>query len=235
MENIICIPYRNREDHYKSFLKTAWPLLQTHLPNTQLVFVEQQEQLPFNRGMLLNIGFQEFGKQANWFFTHDIDMCPNEPTVKTTYNSQVFDIVRIHNPHPISLGGICKFRSTTFQTINGFPNYCWGWGIEDRALFYRAKIQNITMSPMMNSSTKVRVLPHKSNAVKYADERLKIHEKEEHIFHKGTQQEKLYHIQSSGLNTLTYIILEKKEIQPCVFHLKVFIQKEEKNADAGVS
>jgi hypothetical protein len=225
MDNIICIPYRNRAEHYKTFLQKAWPFLQTHLPNTQLVFVEQEGHLPFNRGMLLNIGFQEFGKYATWFFTHDIDLCPHEQTIQTVYNRQDNDILGIYNAHAKSLGGICKFRSSKFQTMNGFPNYCWGWGIEDRALFYRAKTYAIKMTQIMKTKINLTALPHKSNVVTYTGKQLQIHQKEEDIFNKGTEKEKFAHIQSSGLNTLTYTLLEKKEIQPCVFHIKVIIKE----------
>jgi hypothetical protein len=225
--NILCIPYRNREEHLQTFLKTAWPLFQTHFPTTKLVIVEQDNELPFNRGMLLNAGFQEYGKEATWFFTHDIDILPNENTINTIYKREMVDILRIHNPHQTSLGAISKFRSSAFQQINGFPNYCWGWGIEDRALFYRAKHFKITMSATLNKQSKFTFLKHPCNAVQYKNEQLVIHEREEDVFHKKNSEEQKAHIFSSGLNTLHYTVTDRQEIQDCVIHLKVFIQKEE--------
>ena len=52
-----------------------------------------------------------------------------------------------------------------FQLINGYPNNIWGWGIEDRALYYRCHIKNVSMSPIYNSlkdRDKFIILHHKS-------------------------------------------------------------------------
>lgn len=49
-ENIIAIPFRNRDKHLDYFVKNTVPLLQEHLPNSKVVVVEQNEGKIFNRG-----------------------------------------------------------------------------------------------------------------------------------------------------------------------------------------
>jgi len=46
-----------------------------------------------------------------------------------------------------------------------------GWGIEDRALFYRAKILNISMNDMYNHKNEFTFLHHKSNTHVYSGEK----------------------------------------------------------------
>ena len=54
--NLIIIPYRNRQDHLKTFLKSV-PEFKKHLSNFKLLVVEQTKGKEFNRGKLLNVGF----------------------------------------------------------------------------------------------------------------------------------------------------------------------------------
>jgi hypothetical protein len=224
-QNVFCIPFRNREEHLQTFLNKAWPLIKTQFPNSLLVIIEQDKKNEFNRGALLNIGFQEYGQKATWFITHDVDMCPKEETLKRTYVSELFDILRIYNAHDTSLGGICKIRSSVFSTINGFPNHIWGWGIEDRALFYRAKVHGFTMSPNMKNASQYTILPHKSNARSYTGEQKQIHQEEEHNFHSCSKEEQLKHFEQSGLSNLRYKLFEKTIIHGSIVHIKVFLEQ----------
>ena len=54
--NLIIIPYRNRQDHLKTFLESV-PEFKKHLSNFKLLVVEQTKGKEFNRGKLLNVGF----------------------------------------------------------------------------------------------------------------------------------------------------------------------------------
>jgi hypothetical protein len=59
-ENIIAIPYRNREKHLNYYIEHTVPLLQKHLPNSKVVVVEQVQGKLFNRAALLNVVFKEY-------------------------------------------------------------------------------------------------------------------------------------------------------------------------------
>jgi hypothetical protein len=54
--NLIIIPYRNRQNHLKTFLESV-PEFKKHLSNFKLLVVEQTKGKEFNRGKLLNVGF----------------------------------------------------------------------------------------------------------------------------------------------------------------------------------
>ena len=76
-ENIIAIPFRNRDKHLEYFIKNTAHLLQQYLPNSKVVVVEQNEGKLFNRGALLNVAFKEYENKTKYFFTHDVDMNPS--------------------------------------------------------------------------------------------------------------------------------------------------------------
>ena len=84
-ENIIVIPFRNREKHLTYFIENTVPLLKQYLPNTKIVLVEQNEGKLFNRGALLNVAFKEYENKTKYFFTHDVDINPSIEVVKNIY------------------------------------------------------------------------------------------------------------------------------------------------------
>ena len=221
-ENIIAIPYRNREKHLDYFITNTVPLLKKHLPNSKVVVVEQNEGKLFNRGAILNVVFKEYENKTKYFITHDVDLIPTEEIIKTVYNKDINEMYRIKSPHNESLGGIIKAKSDIIFKINGFPNHIWGWGIEDRALFYRCYIKKIKITN--NTKDSFKILPHNSNAKTYMNEKKNISD----IWRKPNidslnkeEQEKL--VQDSGINTLKYRILERKMINEMVEVIKVDI------------
>ena len=210
--NVILIPYRNREKHLEIFIKHAIPLFELYLKPFKVVVIEQEEGKLFNRGMLLNIGFNEYKDKTEYLITHDIDIIPNEECVKALYNKSEYDVIRIFNGHDVSLGGITKFKTNSIFEVNGFPNYIWGWGIEDRALYYRYKIKNQLISPNYTNYNNFNHLPHQSNVEHYIGEKLKISNKENDIFQCNNKEIQIEHIMSSGLNNLEYKIINRKNI-----------------------
>ena len=124
-DNIILIPYRNREEHLDYFIKNVYPLINKYMNKTKIVVVEQEEGKLFNRGKLLNVGFKEFYNQTKYFITHDVDTIPKKEAMHI-YDNDNSDIIRIMNGHKYSLGGITKFSNDSINKINGFPNHIWG-------------------------------------------------------------------------------------------------------------
>jgi beta-1,4-galactosyltransferase 1 len=214
-ENIILIPFRKREEHLDYFIKNTVPLFETYLPNSKVVVIEQEEGKLFNRGMLLNIGFNEYKDKTKYFFTHDVDMNPTEEIVKYIYTENNEVIYRIKSAHNHSLGGIIKLKHNTIFDINGFPNHIWGWGIEDRALYFRCRIKNISITN--NKLNNFKILNHTSNAEVYTGEKKVISDiwREQNINKLNTEQRNEL-IMSSGLNNLQYTIKEHKIIHEIV-------------------
>ena len=221
-ENIIVIPFREREKHLEYFIKNTIPLLEEHLPNTKVVVVEQNKGKLFNRGMLLNVAFKEYENKTKYFFTHDLDMNPSLEIIKFIYTKEDIEMFRVKSAHTSSLGGIIKVKHDIIFNINGFPNNIWGWGIEDRALYFRCRMKNINITNNPNQSFKI--MPHTSNSITYTGEKKLISDMwRENYINKLDDTQKEEMIMGSGLNNLKYTILERKNIHDMVELIKVEI------------
>ncbi|EFX71942.1 hypothetical protein DAPPUDRAFT_111185 [Daphnia pulex] len=150
----IIVPYRNRKNDLKIFLRYMHPFLQRQQLEYVVVVVEQSEGLPFNRGMLMNIGFKETQLQEIYqcFIFHDVDLlpendgnlysCPEEG--KPRQMAFAIDV-----PTPLAhFGGVTAFSAKDFQNVNGFSNLFWGWGNEDDDLYQRVLHHNLTVTRM---------------------------------------------------------------------------------------
>ena len=221
-DNIIIIPFRNREVHLEYFIKNTIPLFAEYLPNSKVVVVEQNNDKLFNRGLLLNIAFKEYESKTKYFFTHDVDMNPTKEIIKTVYTIEDIDMCRVSSAHGTSLGGIIKAKHNVIFDINGFPNNIWGWGVEDRALYYRCCMKNINITH--NTKQSFNILPHKSNVVQYTGEKKNISDiwSPNHI-DKLDDKRKDDLIMSSGLNNLEYTVISKKNINHMVEVINVEI------------
>ena len=216
--NIIAIPYRKREKQLKHYIKHTVPLIQKFLPNTRVVVIEQNEGKLFNRGKILNVAFKEYENKTKYFLTNDVDLNPTQKCLEEYYKLEN-DIVRILTAHRESLGGVTKLHSKCIKEMNGFPNYIWGWGIEDRALYYRAIIKKfkILETKCNKSKSNFTILHHKTNNHVYKDEKHNISNRwrKGHI-NKINNEEKNKMVNDSGLNNIEYTILERKMLHEIV-------------------
>ena len=221
-ENIIVIPYRNRKEHLNYFIKTTLPLIQEHLPNSKIVVVEQNDGKLFNRGALLNVGFKEYENKTKYFFTQDVDINPSLEIIKSIYTKEDIEVYRIKSAHYASLGGIVKVKHDIIFDINGFPNNIWGWGIEDRAFYYRCCMKNINITNNHNQS--FNILPHITNAGGHTGEKEKISDMwMSGYIDKLDDKKKEEMIMSSGLNNLEYTILKRNKLNKTLEFIKVEI------------
>jgi len=160
----IIVPYRdlhpeqNRAKHLEQFV----PHMVRFLKNLQrkskvsdfhVYIVEQSDDnRKFNRGKLLNIGF-DMAKKAkrkhDVFIFHDVDLLPQEDLgdAYATFPKAPYHIARVwdrYSNNPKYFGGVVSFSASDFKRINGYPNTFWGWGGEDDELQLRC--QNIGLS-----------------------------------------------------------------------------------------
>ena len=106
----------------------------------------------FNRGALLNAGFQEAQRLAPLasIILHDVDLLPSDgllrwyteapaqgrpthiagPTTWAKYAS-------MQGYEEIFFGGVTALHPPDFESANGYPNDYWGWGMEDDQLRMR--------------------------------------------------------------------------------------------------
>jgi len=150
----IIVPYRNREKQLEIFTKYTNYLFQVKNIDFKIFICEQNDDKPFNRGLVINSGIKylidkDIIKDNDFLIISDIDcLCPEnnfenyiknpEDTIRHIYGySGLF-----HNVF-YSLGTVISLKVKTFKKINGFPNNYWGWGAEDLALGIRAKVSKI--------------------------------------------------------------------------------------------
>ena len=113
----------------------------------QLIVVEQADDLPFNRGKLLNIGFQYARQQCDYVVFHDVDMLPVD--VDYSYSdvpihlANGFTNSELREMFDTYFGGVTLFPIDLFKKVNGYSNEYWGWGFEDDDLLMRLTEQHI--------------------------------------------------------------------------------------------
>jgi predicted glycosyltransferase involved in capsule biosynthesis len=210
--NIILIPYRNREIHLNHYLRFTVPLLEEIMKEVKILVIEQTDEKPFNRGKLLNIGFDYMKDRGENFYTHDVDINPNKRCVEEIYMKDLGEnsIMGIFTSKHKTLGGIIKFKRKVFEKINGFPNNFWGWGVEDKALQNRAEYYDVNISKNITTDDEKRY----NYFLRFDDiddrEKLDQHKKWYNEYKRfGKLEKKEEYIKSSGLNTLKYELLDE--------------------------
>ena len=223
-KNIILIPYRNRKKHLDIFIKDAIPLFEKYLQPYKVIVIEQEHGKLFNRGMLLNIGFNEYKDKSEYFFTHDVDIIPTEKCVIELYTktdiSDISDIgvTGIYTSHCNTLGGIIKFTPEFFIKTNGFPNNYWGWGVEDKAFQNRSEYMydniNIKKNILNNDTNRFNFFTIKNDIDDREHDNLGSKTNFEYgEFNNLSHENKLIHIMKSGLNNLDYKIISREHIR----------------------
>jgi len=178
-------PAQQRSKHVQTFVPFMINFLQKQLDQKKIIdyhiyIIEQSnDKRKFNRGKLLNIGFDIARKNKgrrrptnnnhnskavemvdhDVFIFHDVDLLPTSEEILAPYYTQ-FPTVPIHiarvwdrySNNPKYFGGIVSFSASDMKRINGYPNTFWGWGGEDDEMQKRCERLNIKWtSPTMNS------------------------------------------------------------------------------------
>jgi hypothetical protein len=210
----IVVPFReqvqqNRGDQLKKFIayfdKLEWPVL----------IVEQTEGKKFNRGALLNIGYDLV--DTDYVIYHDVDLIPNQSILPyyLAFPGSPIHIGKTITKYqgPLFFGGVLSISKKDYKTINGFPNNFWGWGGEDDALRVRLERANIkVLQPTIKSG--FTELPHVDTRT---NPDWKNMEKWEQMIKEGQGTNK------SGLSDLKYEIVGKEQITPTILKVTVDI------------
>ena len=141
----IIVPYRKRPGHLRKFQESISKYFKGK--DYHLIVVEQADDLPFNRGKLLNIGFKVAQtKRCDYVVFHDLDMLPID--VDYSYSEVPLHLATNFTNSNRELfktyfGGVTMFPVDSFEKVNGYSNEYWGWGFEDDDLLMRLTETNV--------------------------------------------------------------------------------------------
>lgn len=164
----IIIPYRSRAKQLLLFLQHMHPFLKKQQVEYMIFVIEQNGNEPFNRAMLMNVGFREALKIHNFhcFIFHDVDLlpeddrniysCPEQPR----HMSVAINKFNYKLPYSSIFGGVSALTKEQFENVNGFSNSFWGWGGEDDDMYNRLKFHNYHISRYPINIARYTMLDH---------------------------------------------------------------------------
>jgi glycosyl transferase family 7 (putative galactosyltransferase) len=131
-------PYRDRKDHLSQFIPHVCDFFARDKHNSgldvRIIIVEQPPGLPFNRGLICNIGYRIVCEHTGYICFHDVDYlpvsadysCPALPTMIIRHGFEFHSI----DPR-LLFSAVVLLQNQHFERANGFSNDYWGWGFED--------------------------------------------------------------------------------------------------------
>lgn len=216
----IIVPYRDRESHLSQFIP--------HMENCEFleeidyeILIVEQDDKPFNRGKLLNVGAIE-SPGASYYCFHDVDMLPilsDYSYVEVpTHLAAEAEQFGFQLPYAGYFGGVTLFDKHSFIKANGYSNDYWGWGAEDDDVLYRCVIKGIKPArkngryKSLSHTREIKEDLYNENLRKYFE------------FKNAPNTEKIEEkIEKDGLTTLQYEILEEKVLSSKTRLIKVKI------------
>uniref|UniRef100_A0A8D3B458 Beta-1,4-galactosyltransferase n=1 Tax=Scophthalmus maximus TaxID=52904 RepID=A0A8D3B458_SCOMX len=209
----IIIPFRHRENHLKYWLHYLHPILRRQRIDYGIYIINQLGEETFNRAKLLNVGYTEALKDAEYdcFIFSDVDLIPmDDRNLYHCYDQPrhfaiAMDKFGFRLPYAGYFGGVSGLSKKQFLKINGFPNEYWGWGGEDDDIYNR-----ITLNGMKVSRPDVRIGRY----------RMIKHERDKHNEPNPQRFNKIQNTKNTmkkdGISSLTYRLVQvKRENSDC--------------------
>ena len=145
------VPFKDNRSHLlPSFLKQV----KTYYKDFEIIIARQDDNKPFMRGQLCNLGYKRSKGSLVVFSDVDImfldyidfegDMKKlQHPFIcyKAIYQADKKGNIRTSTHGGKSVGGLNCFTREQFEACGGFSNLCIGYGTEDRILDVRAKFK----------------------------------------------------------------------------------------------
>lgn len=234
MNTILIVPFRentfqNRGEQLEKFIR--------HYSKKYaiLIVTQSDDDRKFNRGTLLNIGFDFLNRKENIglqkkfeaFIMHDVDLLfPPEFTDKyygltSLQKSEIIHygkLVQDYYDYKDFLGGAIEFSRESFQKINGFPNHIYGWGGEDDALKVRIASEKIKVYRPEEKKMEAEIpLGKGQKETKDIPELVARHKNEDLLL-----DEMIWKM--NGLNSLHYTVMEETMKTVGVYEIVVSLQ-----------
>jgi predicted NAD-dependent protein-ADP-ribosyltransferase YbiA (DUF1768 family) len=242
-KTILIVPFRenrfqNRAEQLENFIRAYAPKEGPKASGLPILIVTQSDDgRGFNRGALLNIGFDFLARSSkdrgsfDSFIMHDVDLVFPPEFVEKYYGSAASGSAAsrrqiIHYGKTIKgyydydnfLGGAIEFSRNAFERINGFPNHIYGWGGEDDALKVRiASVGSTVYRPDEMKQEAMLALAPGQAETKDIPELVAKYKNEDLLL-----DESIWKI--NGLNSLHYTVLEETMKTVGVYQIVVSIQ-----------
>ncbi|XP_033759639.1 beta-1,4-galactosyltransferase 7-like [Pecten maximus] len=191
----LIIPYRNCSEELQQFAPHMLNYLSQKVIPHRMYVIHQVDDFRFNRGALINVGFQEMDSDCDYVAMHDVDHLAIDPQLDYGYPSERPRHLA-KSKYARAVGGVLLMTNEHYRKVNGLSNYFWGWGREDDNLFRRIQHARLKVQqPAYTFSSSAYRLIH--------NEDKRPRDKETHY-----NQEKMTHRFDikSGLNSSRYTI-----------------------------
>ncbi|XP_066919813.1 beta-1,4-N-acetylgalactosaminyltransferase bre-4-like isoform X2 [Clytia hemisphaerica] len=212
----IVIPYRNRESQLSIFLRHYHPIFIRQKLHYRIFVIDQVDKDPFNRGKLMNVGYNEAKKYFPYdcVVFHDVDLLLEDDRLMYSCQSSPqhlsvsLDKYNYRLLYQELFGGIEMFTRDHFELINGFSNSFWGWGAEDDNLYRRLAWKGLTLWRPSVHRARYKMIKHDNAEVDAKSDRFDI------------RKESYKHFATDGLSSLKYEVKETI-LHPTHTHVKV--------------
>ncbi|KAJ8037295.1 Beta-1,4-galactosyltransferase 5 [Holothuria leucospilota] len=170
----VIIPFRDRFVHLPIILRHLVPFLKSQYLEFGIFFVEQANELQFNRAMLMNVGYLEALNFTQWdcFIFHDVDHIPLSYGNYYGCSSMPKHFLSGADRWGYKLlysfffGAVTGFTRTQVAEFNGFPNVYWGWGGEDDDILGRMRSIGLAKTRPWGPVGWYNVIPHHHKSAK---------------------------------------------------------------------
>lgn len=199
----IVIPFRARWEHLARWLLHMHPLLQRQELGYTIYVINQEEGSQFNRGMLMNVGYNEARKIRPYdcFIFHDVDLLPEND--RNLYNcpfaprhmSAAVDKFGYALPYADIAGGVIAIGSKEFEKLNGFSNLFFGWGGEDDDFSFRIQASGFRLTRYKHEIARYKMFKH------ITDSGNEVNAQRYELLKSSKERRPL-----DGLNTLSYAV-----------------------------
>lgn len=134
----ILVTYRNRQSQLDIFIPYIHNFLRQQNIHYKIYVIEQQDEKPWNKGTLYNIGAkQAILDKFPCLILHDVDLLPLDLSnlyvclKQPRHMSASIDKFRFVLIYKSLVGGVLAIMSDQYQKLNGFSNRYEKWGGED--------------------------------------------------------------------------------------------------------
>ena len=155
----ILVPFRDRFDELLSFVPYISKFLeQQKISSFNVYILNQSARYRFNRGALINAGYQLVKNESEYIAIHDVDLVPLNKNLSYSYPHLGPYHMTSPQYHPNYnydkyFGGILLIRNDHFEMVNGFSNRYFGWGLEDDEFFTRIRAAKLPIFRPKNLMT----------------------------------------------------------------------------------